>query len=58
MSTASRAILSDFFEKQWNQDHPRVVAYTLSDTTFLETAEVLDITNDIFFPSNSKIYGK
>ena len=34
---------------------------TLYPTTFLETAvynEVLDITNDIFCPSNSKIYGK
>ena len=34
---------------------------TLYPTTFLETAvynEVLHITNDIFFPSNSKIYGK
>ena len=43
MSMASPATVSNFFQKQWTQDHPRyisgVVACTLIPTTFLEIAE-------------------
>ena len=41
MSMASRAILSNFFEEQWTQNHPQYLSglsRALFPTTFLETA--------------------
>ena len=41
MSMASRAIVSNFFEKQWTQDHPQYISglsRALYPTTFLEIA--------------------
>ena len=41
MSMASRAILSNFFEKQWTKNHPQYLSglsRALFPTTFLETA--------------------
>ena len=41
MSTASPAILSNFFEKQWTQNHPQYLSglsRALYPTTFLEIA--------------------
>ena len=44
MSTASPAILSNFFEKQWAQNHPQYLSglsRALFPTTFLEIAVYL-----------------
>ena len=41
MSMASRAILSNFFEEQWTQNHPRYLSgllRALFPTAFLEIA--------------------
>ena len=51
MSMASPAILSNFFEKQWIQDHPQYfsgLSRALNPTTFLEIA----VYNSLF--QNSK----
>ena len=51
MSMASPAILSNFFETQWTQDHPQYLSglsRALNPTTFLEIA----VYNSLF--QNSK----
>ena len=49
MSMASPAIVSNFFEKQWTQDHPRYISglsRALYPTTFLEIAVAVYMHNN------------
>ena len=54
MSTASPAILSNFSEKQWTQNHPQYLSRLLGalyPTTFLEIAVCVSLPADLLWGS-------
>ena len=47
---ASRAILSNFFEEEWTQNHPQYFSglpRALFPTTFLEIAVYVDLSSEV-----------